>query len=157
VETVEKYQRQPLEQSRRIFYKTPINQATERAYLATPQHLFVRRYREFGTAEWHQVTAENLGQHLATLYADRPLVLFGEDDSNLLSTISQPSFMLRMLDMLPLRPGQTVFELGAGSGWNAALMGHLAGPGGRVFGLEIIPDQWTVKRSESTFLWSLEA
>jgi hypothetical protein len=36
VETIEKYQRQFLEQSRRSFYKTPISQATERAYLATP-------------------------------------------------------------------------------------------------------------------------
>jgi len=53
---------------------------------------------------------------------------------------SQPSFVLRMLDMLQLQPGQTVFELGAGSGWNAALMGHLVGPEGRVFSLELIPE-----------------
>jgi protein-L-isoaspartate(D-aspartate) O-methyltransferase len=140
METPEKYQRQLLEQSRRLFYKTPLSQATERAYLATPRHLFVRRYREWGTPEWRQVTAENLEQHLASLYADRPLMLFGDDDSNVLSTISQPSFVLRMLDMLQLQPGQTVFELGAGSGWNAALIGHLVGPEGRVFSLEIIPE-----------------
>ena len=140
METIEKYQRQLLEQSRRIFYKTPISQATERAYLATPRHLFVRRYREWGTTQWRQVTAENLEQHLAMLYADRPLLLFGEDDGNILSTISQPSFVLRMLDMLQLQPGQTVFELGAGSGWNAALMGHLVGPEGRVFSIEMIPE-----------------
>ena len=67
-------------------------------------------------------------------------MLFGDDDTNVLSTISQPSFVLRMLDMLQLQPGQTVFELGSGSGWNAALMGHLVGPEGRVFSLELIPD-----------------
>jgi hypothetical protein len=78
MEAPQKYQRQLLEHSRRIFYRTPISQATERACLATPRHLFVRRYREWGTTEWCQVTAENLGQHLATLYADRPLVLFGD-------------------------------------------------------------------------------
>lgn len=138
-ETPEKYQRQLLEQSRRIFHKTPISQATERAYLAMPRHLFVKRYREWGTAEWRQVTAENLEQHLPTLYADKPLILSG-DDSNILSTISQPSFVLRMLDLLQLQSGQAVFELGAGSGWNAALMGHLVGPEGRVFSLEIIPE-----------------
>lgn len=86
------------------------------------------------------MTLENLEQHLAALYADRPLVLSGEDDGNILSTIWQPSFVLRMLDMLQLKPGQTVFELGAGSGWNAALMGHLVGSEGRVFSLEIIPE-----------------
>ena len=140
METLEKLQRQILEQNRRLFHKTPISQATERAFLATPRHLFVKRYREWGTTDWRQVTAENLEQHLPTLYADRPLLLFGDDDSNVLSTISQPSFVLRMLDMLRLQPGQTVFELGAGSGWNAALMGHLVGPDGRVFSLELIPE-----------------
>jgi protein-L-isoaspartate(D-aspartate) O-methyltransferase len=140
METIEKFQRQILEQNRRIFNKTPLTQATERAFLATPRHLFVRRYREGGTTGWHQVTAENLAQHLPTLYADRPLVQSGDDDGNVLSTISQPSFVLRMLDMLRLQPGQTVFELGAGSGWNAALLGHLVGPEGRVFSLELIPE-----------------
>lgn len=139
METPEKFQRQLLERSRRIFRKTPLRQATERAYLALPRHRFVRRYREWGTAEWRDVTAENLEQHLPTLYADKPLILSG-DDGNILSTISQPSFVLHMLDLLRLQPGQTVFELGAGSGWNAALMGHLVGPDGRVFSLEIIPE-----------------
>jgi protein-L-isoaspartate O-methyltransferase len=68
-----------------------------------------------------------------------------------------------MLDMLRLQPGQTVFELGAGSGWNAALMGHLVCPD---FKLQVHPsdcrmaahgNQWIVKRSQSQFLWSLEA
>jgi protein-L-isoaspartate(D-aspartate) O-methyltransferase len=140
MDTTEKYQRQILEQARRMFPKTPISQETERAYLATPRHAFVKRYREWGTKEWREVTPENLGEHLAALYADRPLMLWGDDDSNTLSTISQPSFVLRMLDMLQLQPGQTVFELGAGSGWNAALIGHLVGPEGRVVSIEVIPE-----------------
>ena len=45
-----------------------------------------------------------------------------------------------MLDMLQIQPGHTIFELGAGSGWNAALMGQLVEAGGRVDSLEIIPD-----------------
>lgn len=105
-----------------------------------PRHLFVRRFRERGAREWHEVRPENLKEHLATLYQDRPLILFGDDDDCIPSTISAPSFVLRMLDMLQLRPGQSVFELGAGSGWNAALMGQLVGPTGQVYSLEIIPD-----------------
>lgn len=140
METIEKLQRQILDQSRRIFQKAPISQATERAYLDTPRHLFVKRYREWGIAGWHEVTPENLEQHLPALYADRPLMLFGEDDRDVLSTISQPSFVLRMLDMLRLQPGQTVFELGTGSGWNAAMIGRLVGPDGRVVSLELIPE-----------------
>src|SRR6185436_7698525 len=54
-----------------------------------------------------------------------------------------------------LQPGQRVFELGAGSGWNAALMGRLVGSAGQVYSLEIIPEvaqmaretieQWEIK------------
>lgn len=148
MDTTEKYQQQLLEQTQYIYYETPISEATEKAYLATPRHLFVRRYRQWGTKEWQEVGEENLEEHLATLYSDRPLILFGEDDDNIPSTISQPSFVLHMLDMLQLRPGHTVFELGAGSGWNAALMGHLVGSEGHVYSLEIIPE--VAKRAAQT-------
>jgi protein-L-isoaspartate(D-aspartate) O-methyltransferase len=144
MDTVEKYQRQLLEQSRRIFSRTPISEATAQAYLSTPRHRFVTRYREWGVKEWNQVRTENLEEHAATLYANKPLILFGDDDDNVPSTISQPAFVLHMLDLLQLRPGQKVFELGAGSGWNAALMGHLVGPEGHVYSLEIIPEVATM-------------
>src|SRR5437773_10290630 len=121
MDAAEKYRRQLLEQSQYIYYDTPISEATASAYLATPRHLFVTSYREWGSKQWHRVHEENLQEHVAALYANRPLILFGEDDDNIPSTISQPSFVLRMLDLLRLSPGHKVFELGAGSGWNAAL------------------------------------
>jgi protein-L-isoaspartate(D-aspartate) O-methyltransferase len=135
-----RYQRQLLDQTQQIYHHTPISDATVRAYLATPRHLFVTRYRERASNNWCEVNDENLHQHLAVLYADTALTLFGEDDDNIPSTISQPSFVLRMLDLLQLQAGQNVLELGAGSGWNAALIGQLVGPAGRVFSLEIIPE-----------------
>jgi protein-L-isoaspartate(D-aspartate) O-methyltransferase len=140
MESAEKHQRQLLEQARSIYYETPLSEATQAAYLATPRHRFVRRYRLWGVKDWSEVSEDNLEEHVATLYSDRALVLFGDDDDDVPSTISQPSFVLRMLDMLQLEPGQRVFELGAGSGWNAALMGHLVAPEGRVYSLELIPE-----------------
>jgi protein-L-isoaspartate(D-aspartate) O-methyltransferase len=140
VDAIEKYQKQLLEQARHIYRDTPISEATERAYLATPRHRFVQRYREWGTKEWHIVTANNLSEYVATIYMDRPLILFGDDDENVPATISQPSFVLRMLDILQLEAGHRVFELGTGSGWNAALMSHLVGAEGYVESVEIIPE-----------------
>ena len=42
-------------------------------------------------------------------------------------TISQPSTVARMLQLLELRGGDKVLEVGAGSGWNAGLIGFLVG------------------------------
>jgi protein-L-isoaspartate(D-aspartate) O-methyltransferase len=140
MDAVTKYQRQLLDQARQIYNQTPISEPTAHAFLATPRHLFVRRYRERASTEWFHVDEGNLHEHAATLYADRPLILFGDDDDNVPSTISQPSFVLRMLDLLQVRPGQSVLELGAGSAWNAALLGQLVGSAGTVHSLEILPE-----------------
>jgi protein-L-isoaspartate(D-aspartate) O-methyltransferase len=56
------------------------------------------------------------------------------------STNSQPSYVLWLLDLLDLRPGQRVLEIGSGSGWLAAVMARLVGKGGHVTGMEIIPE-----------------
>lgn len=150
MDAIEKYQKQLLEQTLSIYRETPISEATQRAYLATPRHRFVPRYREWGTKEWHEITEENLTEHVPILYADRPLILHGdqEEDENVPSTISQPSFVLRMLDLLQIKPDHRVFELGTGSGWNAALIGQLVGPGGHVQSVEIIPE--VARRASST-------
>jgi protein-L-isoaspartate(D-aspartate) O-methyltransferase len=140
MDVTESYRRRLLEQCRFLHHLAPIGQATANAFMETPRHLFVTRYRHWGTKQWHDVGAENLQEHLGTLYADGVLILFGDDDNDVPSTISQPSFVLRMLELLQLKPGQKVFELGTGSGWNAALMGRLVGEEGHVYSLEIIPE-----------------
>ena len=53
-------------------------------------------------------------------------------------TISQPSTVARMLQLLELKDGDRVLEVGAGSGWNAALMGKRVGRAGRVLGVEVV-------------------
>lgn len=53
-------------------------------------------------------------------------------------TISQPSTVYQMLGWLDIRPGQTVLDVGSGSGWTTALLSHLVGPKGRVYAIEII-------------------
>ena len=54
-------------------------------------------------------------------------------------TISQPTTVVGMLEALELKPGMNILEIGAGSGYNAALMGRIVGKKGRVFTTEIIP------------------
>ncbi len=61
---------------------------------------------------------------------DRPLPLSHGQ------TNSQPSTVAAMLELLDVRPGHTVLDVGAGSGWTTALLAHLVGPDGRVIGVE---------------------
>ncbi|MGK7928229.1 MAG: protein-L-isoaspartate O-methyltransferase [Spirulina sp.] len=134
------YQQQLLERIRLMYSDEPLSLAVEQAYLNAPRHLFIKRYRDWGSSFWYEINEQTLEQHLSVLYANRSLILFGEDDAHIPSTISQPSLVLRMLDMLDIRPGDRIFELGGGSGWNAALMGYLTGKRGHVYSLEIIPE-----------------
>ena len=47
--------------------------------------------------------------------------------------------MAEMLELLDVRPGQRVLEIGAGTGYNAALLAHLVGDAGRVTTVDVDP------------------
>lgn len=55
-------------------------------------------------------------------------------------TNSQPSTVRAMLELLDVRPGHRVLDIGSGSGWTTALLSTLAGPTGTVLGLEVEPE-----------------
>lgn len=54
-------------------------------------------------------------------------------------TNSQPSTVAAMLRLLDARPGDRVLDVGAGSGWTAAILSELVGAQGRVIGVELEP------------------
>jgi protein-L-isoaspartate(D-aspartate) O-methyltransferase len=129
-----------LEDYRHLYADRPLRPATEEAFRQTPRHAFIRRYKVRENDAWNDVSPNNLSEHLTELYADHPLFLFHDGGRDEVSTVSQPTLVLYMLELLQVETGQRICELGAGSGWNAALLGHLAGPSGRVFSIEIIPE-----------------
>ncbi|MGH3828421.1 MAG: rRNA adenine N-6-methyltransferase family protein, partial [Pseudonocardiaceae bacterium] len=53
------------------------------------------------------------------------------------SSASMPGVVAQMLAALEVEPGMRVLEIGTGTGYNAALLAHLAGPSGRVTSVEI--------------------
>lgn len=56
------------------------------------------------------------------------------------SSSSEPGLMASMLEQLDLKPGHRVLEIGAGTGYNAALMAHIVGETGQVITIDIDED-----------------
>ena len=93
--------------------KDAIGAELRAALLRVPRHIFVP----------HQLAV--------AAYQDTPLPI-GFD-----KTISQPFIGALMLDLLELKPGQRVLEVGTGLGWQAAVMSRL---GALVWSVEIVEE-----------------
>lgn len=72
------------------------------------------------------------GAPLEEVYSDVAVVTHRGPDGVPISSSSQPAIMASMLHQLDVQPGQRVLEIGTGTGYNAALLGQLVGPQGRV-------------------------
>lgn len=73
-------------------------------------------------------------------YRDDAIVTHWDPSGLPSSSSSQPGMMAIMLEQLDLRPGQRVLEVGAGTGYNAAVMREIVGSGGRVVTMDIQPE-----------------
>ncbi|MFP4115743.1 MAG: protein-L-isoaspartate(D-aspartate) O-methyltransferase [Candidatus Aenigmatarchaeota archaeon] len=88
----------------------------EDAFLETPRENFVpEEYKEHA-------------------YRDTPLSI-GEGQ-----TISQPSVVAKMTQWLDPQPGDKILEIGAGSGWQAAILSRLVGDEGKVYTVEHVAE-----------------
>ncbi|MFG3339563.1 methyltransferase, FxLD system [Glycomyces sp. NPDC048151] len=96
--------------------------AVETAMLAVPRHRFVPE------------------APLRIAYADDVYVTKRNSDGEPVSSASQPAIVAEMLEQLDVQPGHRVLEIGAGTGYNAALLDVLVGPEGAVTTVDIDAD-----------------
>ncbi|MFB6726639.1 methyltransferase, FxLD system [Kribbella sp. NPDC056345] len=73
-------------------------------------------------------------------YDDIAVITKRASDGSALSCASVPTIVAMMLDQLQVQPGNRVLEIGAGTGYNAALLTQLTGPGGVVTTVDIDPE-----------------
>jgi protein-L-isoaspartate(D-aspartate) O-methyltransferase len=95
-------------------------------YLRTPR--IIEAFRTVARADFVP------RQYANVAYENIPMPIgFGQ-------TISQPLTVAFMLEELAPAAGERVLEIGAGSGWQSALLAHLVGPTGRVVAVERLPE-----------------
>ncbi len=84
---------------------------------------------------------------LDAVYRNEVIATMKTDSGSLLSSSSMPGIMAEMLDRLNLEEGHRVLEIGAGTGYNAALLKDVVGPGGVVVAVDIEPQMADWARS----------
>ncbi|MEU5974347.1 methyltransferase domain-containing protein [Streptomyces sp. NPDC047315] len=129
---------EPADEARRSLVRSMVadgeltDPAWRLAFEEVPRHLFVPYYYvPTGPGEYERLWCEDPDparreRWLRGAYHDGPLATRVRDGV-LVSSSSQPSIMARMLDALEVRYGDSVLEIGAGSGYNAALLCHRVG------------------------------
>jgi protein-L-isoaspartate(D-aspartate) O-methyltransferase len=103
----------------------------EAAFRAVPRHLFLPDVP------------------LDEVYADEAIAT-KHQDGRAISSSSQPAVMAIMLEQSACRPGDRVLEIGAGTGYNAALIAHIVGDRGQVVTMDIDQDITDAARAHLT-------
>lgn len=107
-------------------YENLINKLVLRGYVKSSE--MERAFRELDRAEFLPEDQRALAGE------DRPLPIgYGQ-------TISQPFTVAFILNLLDLRKGENVLDVGTGSGWQAALISKLVAPEGKVVTVERVKE-----------------
>ncbi len=118
------------------------------ADIAALQHALVEELKQRGVIRWASVEAafRSVPRHLFLpnvpldqVYQDQHIPIKYEHGISI-SASSQPTIMAIMLEQLALAAGQRVLEIGAGTGYNAALIAHIVGATGQVVTLDVDED-----------------
>jgi methyltransferase of ATP-grasp peptide maturase system len=116
------------------------------AICAVPRHELVPDvFRRNTDGSWHRLataTKQDQEMWLDQVYSNKALltaVANGRKSRSLRSSSSMPGLMTRMLEVLDVRDGDRVLEIGTGTGYNAALLTHRLGDA-NVFSVDVEPD-----------------
>ena len=103
-----------------------INFLQQFGYLQTP--LYIEAFKKNKREDFVRVENKDMA------YGNFPLEIGAGQ------TISQPATVAFMLEKLSSQPGDKVLDIGAGSGWQTALLAYIVGSQGKVIGIELIPE-----------------
>jgi len=107
-------------------YKQLIDFLIKEGYLKTPE--IIKAFAKIDRADFV------LSEYKKYAYDNEPLPIgFNQ-------TISQPSTVAFMIEELAPQKGDKILEIGAGSGWQTAILSEIVGNKGKVIAIELIPE-----------------
>ncbi|CCK32117.1 protein-L-isoaspartate(D-aspartate)O-methyltransferase [Streptomyces davaonensis JCM 4913] len=86
------------------------------------------------------------GVDLQDACVDDAVAIKHDETGAMISCISAPSVVATQLEQLGAQPGHKILEAGAGTGYNAALLGRLVAPDGNVWTVDVDQDLVTGAR-----------
>ncbi|WP_219508972.1 methyltransferase, FxLD system [Nonomuraea ceibae] len=101
-------------------------------HLRTPEII-----EAFRTVERHTFIPDAA---IEAAYVDDAVAIKHDAGGEMISCISAPSIVATQLEQVGARPGHNILEAGAATGYNAALLGHLVAPTGRVWTVDVDHD-----------------
>ena len=110
----------------------------ERAFRRVARHRFIERFWIYGPdgyREFRNNPSDPSSECLPTIYSGQVLITQLRDGA-VTSSSSESRLVAAMLELLEVRPGHRVLEIGTGSGYNAALLAEIVGSSGSVATLE---------------------
>lgn len=97
------------------------------AFRTVPRHVLVPQYyQQDATGQWSPVATDH-GPGLDAVYTNKVLFTDVDERGHGVSSSSMPSLMARMVEMLDIRDGHRVLEIGTGTGYHAALLSRRLG------------------------------
>jgi len=118
----------------------PISDEMKSAFLATPRHKFVGRFKLVGEHRRRLARTLDDPDALAQIYANQPLMYIGGQGEPFEASSSEPAFIMQLLAALDVGKGSRVLEIGCGTGWLLAMMARLCAEPRNVTGIEIVPE-----------------
>ncbi|MFE0150165.1 methyltransferase, FxLD system [Nonomuraea sp. NPDC059007] len=105
---------------------------TDSGHLRTPEIIDA-----FRTVERHTFIPDAT---VEAAYVDDAVAIKHDASGEMISCISAPSIVATQLEQVGALAGHKVLEAGAATGYNAALLGHLVGPTGHVWTIDVDQD-----------------
>jgi protein-L-isoaspartate(D-aspartate) O-methyltransferase len=118
------------------------SRAVELAFGTVERHRLVEGFSYWGAESQERIVVQHdperpITEHLEVIYSNTALATRFVDEMPA-SSSSQPSLVAEMLELLELAPGMKILEIGAGTGYGAALMSEIVGDQRLVVSVDVL-------------------